>query len=198
MLRTFPRGPQEASLFRHRCDRAVAPGMCGMAIERDQGPRLPGTLLGIGLGGLVDGIVLHQILQWHHMLSDESDYPTTTIDGLEANTLADGVFHAATWVVVAIGIWIMWRRTSDWRWATNGRALSGWIVVGWGLFNVVEGVVDHQILGIHHVRDDIGGPLSWDIGFLITSCLAIALGWLLATSGRPRRRAGITHLRARR
>jgi uncharacterized membrane protein len=27
-------------------------------------------LLGIGLGGFFDGIVLHQILQWHHMLSD--------------------------------------------------------------------------------------------------------------------------------
>jgi uncharacterized membrane protein len=154
--------------------------MRGAAIERDQGPRLPGTLLGIGLGGLLDGIILHQILQWHHMLSDESDYPTTTIGGLEANTLADGVFHAAACVVVVIGIWIMWRRTNDWRWATNGRALSGWIVVGWGLFNVVEGVVDHQILGIHHVRDDLGGPLSWDIGFLITSSLAIVSGWLLA------------------
>ena len=28
-----------------------------------------GILLGIGLGGFVDGIVFHQILQWHNMLS---------------------------------------------------------------------------------------------------------------------------------
>jgi uncharacterized membrane protein len=35
--------------------------------------RAPGILLGIGLGGFVDGIVLHQILQWHHMLTSEGD-----------------------------------------------------------------------------------------------------------------------------
>jgi uncharacterized membrane protein len=59
-------------------------------------PRAPGILLGIGLGGFVDGIVLHQILQWHHMLSSEGSHPTTTVAGLETNTLWDGLFHAAT------------------------------------------------------------------------------------------------------
>ena len=57
--------------------------------------RLPGLLLGVGLGGFVDGIVLHQILQWHHLLTSEGSYPATTVAGLEANTLADGLFHAA-------------------------------------------------------------------------------------------------------
>ncbi|HEY8445710.1 MAG TPA: DUF2243 domain-containing protein, partial [Thermomicrobiales bacterium] len=57
-----------------------------------------GILLGLGLGGFFDGIVLHQILQWHHMVSSVSDYPTTTVAGLEANTLADGLFHAATYI----------------------------------------------------------------------------------------------------
>ena len=58
-------------------------------------PRAPGILLGIGLGGFVDGIVLHQILQWHHMLTSEGDYPPTTVAGLETNTLWDGLFHAS-------------------------------------------------------------------------------------------------------
>ena len=57
--------------------------------------------MGLGLGGFVDGIVLHQILQWHHMLTDTWDHPMTTVAGLEANTLADGFFHLATWVLVA-------------------------------------------------------------------------------------------------
>jgi hypothetical protein len=52
--------------------------------------------MGLGLGGFLDGIVLHQILQWHHMLTDTGDHPMTTVAGLEANTLADGFFHAAT------------------------------------------------------------------------------------------------------
>lgn len=55
--------------------------------------------------------------------------------------------------------------------------------MGWGIFNVVEGLIDHHILQVHHVRDDLGGPLSWDIGFLIVSALLIAAGWLLHQRG---------------
>ena len=29
--------------------------------------RLAGIVLGLGLGGFVDGITLHQIMQWHNM-----------------------------------------------------------------------------------------------------------------------------------
>jgi uncharacterized membrane protein len=109
------------------------------ASEAVSRPRLPGLFLGIGLGGFVDGIVLHQILQWHHMLTSEGDYPKTTVSGLETNTLWDGLFHAATWIAVAIGVWVLWRRTTGWRWAISGRAFFGWLLVGWGLFNFVEG-----------------------------------------------------------
>ena len=67
------------------------------------GPRAPAFLMGIGLGGFVDGIVLHQILQWHHMLTgDNGGEPPDTVAGLEANTLADGFFHVATWFLVAV------------------------------------------------------------------------------------------------
>jgi Predicted membrane protein (DUF2243) len=45
--------------------------------------RLPGILLDVGLGGFADGIVLHQVLQWHHMLTSEGSYPATTVAGLE-------------------------------------------------------------------------------------------------------------------
>jgi uncharacterized membrane protein len=145
-------------------------------------PRLPGILFGIGLGGFVDGIVLHQILQWHHMLSSEGRYPKTTVEGLKDNTLADGLFHAATWIAVAVGIWILWRRTSDRRWAISGRAFVGWMLVGWGLFNVVEGLVDHQILGLHHVREGAGHQTAYDLGFFAFGALLVICGWLLARS----------------
>ena len=61
-------------------------------------------------------------------------------------------------------------------WAS--RALWGWILVGWGLFNLVEGVIDHHILGIHHVRS---GPnqLGWDLGFLALGAVLVVGGWLL-------------------
>jgi uncharacterized membrane protein len=149
--------------------------------------RAPGILLGIGLGGFVDGIVLHQILQWHHMLSDHGDYPVTTVAGLEANTLWDGLFHAFTWVAVAVAVSLLWRRTTTWSWAISGRAFVGWLLVGWGLFNVVEGIVDHHVLGIHHVREGDGiNELGWDLGFLAFGALLIVGGWLLARADETR------------
>ena len=144
-------------------------------------PRAPGILLGIGLGGFVDGIVLHQILQWHHMLTSEGEYPATTVAGLETNTLADGLFHASTWVAVAAGLYVLWHRTGEWRWAVNGRALLGWMLVGWGVFNLVEGVVDHHVVGIHHVRTG-GNETAWDVAFLVVGALLAAGGWALARS----------------
>ena len=91
---------------------------------------LPASCLGIGLGGFVDGIVLHQILQWHHMLTSEGSDPKTTVAGLETNTLWDGLFHASTWIAVGVGIYMLWRRTTDWHWAISGRAFGGWMLVG--------------------------------------------------------------------
>ena len=66
-------------------------------------PRGPGFVIGLGLGGFIDGIVFHQVLQWHHLLTDTGDHPIDTVAGLEANTLADGLFHLATWALVAAG-----------------------------------------------------------------------------------------------
>ena len=145
-------------------------------------PRLPGLLLGAGLGGFVDGIVLHQVLQWHHLLTDTGEHPMTTVAGLEANTLADGLFHVATWALVAGAMALTvraWRRGEI---APPWRLHAGMLLVGWGVFNVVEGVIDHQVLGIHHVRDDLGGPLAWDLGFLAFGVLLIVVGLAAARS----------------
>lgn len=138
--------------------------------------------MGIGFGGFVDGIVLHQILQWHHLLTDEGDFPMDTVQGLEDNTLADGLFHAATWLFLLIGTVAAVNAWQRGRLAPPWRAHVGLLLAGWGTFNLVEGVVDHQILGIHHVRDDLGGPLSWDIGFLVLGALLVIVGAALVTS----------------
>ena len=158
----------------------VTAAPAGRARSASTRPRAPGILLGIGLGGFVDGIVLHQILQWHHMLTSEGSYPKSTVAGLETNTLWDGLFHAATWIAVAVGIYILWRRTTDWRWAIDGAALLGWMLVGWGLFNLVEGIVDHHILTIHHVREDSAHRTAWDLAFLGFGALLVLIGWSLA------------------
>jgi uncharacterized membrane protein len=65
------------------------------------------------------------------------------------------LFHAGTWLVVIAGIWLLWRQATVEQRAPSGRALVGWMLVGWGMFNLVEGVIDHQLLRLHHVRDDL-------------------------------------------
>ncbi len=148
---------------------------------------MPGILLGMGFGGFIDGIVLHQLLQWHHMLSSTGDNPTTTVGGLEANTLADGLFHAATWLLSVIGLVVLWRIMRCHEVTANGRSLFGWIVAGWGIFNAVEGLVNHHILQIHHVREAAANEALWDLSFLVFGGVLIVSGVALA---RPRGAAG--------
>src|SRR4051812_8448712 len=142
-----------------------------------------GLLLGLGLGGFVDGIGLHQIMQWHHMVSDVSGYPVDTVAGLQVNTLADGLFQVAAWVFVLLGCVAALRSWRQGRMAPSWRFHVGLVLVGWGVFDVVEGLVDHELLGIHHVRDDLGGPVSWDLGFLMFGALLVVGGWALHRAG---------------
>ena len=107
----------------------------------------------------------------------------TTVAGLEANTLADGLFHLATWICVAAGSTLLYTAWREGRLAPPRRAHLGLLLTGWGLFNLVEGLIDHQLLGVHHVRDDLGGPIGWDLAFLALGAGLLIAGWSLASSG---------------
>lgn len=124
---------------------------------------LASLMLGIGLGGFIDGIVFHQILQWHQMLSNQ--LPATTLTAKSVNMFWDGLFHAFTLIVVMTGIIMLWNvmrtKTAD----TSGRLLAGGWLIGWGLFNIVEGVLDHHILKLHNVREITANPHNWNVGF---------------------------------
>jgi uncharacterized membrane protein len=144
------------------------------------GIAVPAALLGVGLGGFVDGIVLHQILQWHHMVSPAEGYPATTVRGLEVNTLWDGLFHAVAYLFVLAGLVLLGRRhRGPGSTAASSGEILGWALVGWGVFNLVEGIINHHLLGIHHVRS---GPhqLAYDLGFLALGVSLLLVGWLLA------------------
>ncbi|MFC4248869.1 DUF2243 domain-containing protein [Natribaculum luteum] len=140
-----------------------------------------GIVLGIGLGGFFDGIVLHQILQWHHMLSA---YPDPAIAGdLRVNVVADGFFHAATYLFTIAGVALLvraWRRDDV---PPSGRALLGSTIVGWGVFNLAEGGVNHHLLGVHHVWPaGPGSVLAWDLAFLFSGLVFVVGGYALIRS----------------
>ena len=143
-------------------------------------PVSAGIMLGLGLGGFFDGIVLHQLLQWHHMLTS-AGYPPDTVRNLEINTLWDGIFHSSTYVFVLLGLIILWRKAHRTHHRWSSKLLAGSILCGFGFFNVVEGLVDHHLLGIHHVNETVPQDqwLHWDLGFLIWGGVMLICGWLL-------------------
>jgi uncharacterized membrane protein len=155
--------------------------------EQGRLPRLiwAGLLLGIGLGGFFDGIVLHQVLQWHHLLSSHGGFPVDTVAGLRANTLGDGLFHAATYVATVAGLVLLWGAARKPHAAGSTSLLLGLLLIGWGAFNLVEGLIDHQVLGIHHVNETVPREqwLWWDLGFLLWGALMLLGGWALARRG---------------
>lgn len=143
-----------------------------------------GLLLGIGLGGFVDGIVLHQILQWHNMMS--ARIPPNDLVAVKTNMVWDGYFHAGVWIVTALGVIALFRAGARRDAAWSGPALFGGWLAGWGLFNLVEGVIDHQILGLHHVVENAPDRLTYDLAFLASGVLFLGLGTLIVRRARRR------------
>ncbi len=142
-----------------------------------------GLLLGAGLGGLADGIVLHQILQLHNMLS--ARIPPDNLVDVKINMVWDGVFHAAVWLMTVAGLALLFKagRRADVRW--SGRVLSGAVLLGWGLFNLIEGVINHHLLGLHHVIEYTADHLPADLAFLASGLLlAVVGGWLVRNGAR--------------
>ena len=148
----------------------------------NQGPLVSsGILLGAGLGGFADGILLHQILQWHNMLSSVS--PPTDLVAMKYNMLWDGLFHAFTWITTVAGLTRLWKAgaRADVPW--SAKTLVGGMLLGWGLFNAIEGIVDHHILGIHHVHPG-SAELAWDLGFVASGVLMAVAGYLSIRAAR--------------
>lgn len=158
--------------------------MNGFNKEKKGFPMSAGIFLGLGLGGFFDGIVLHQILQWHHMVTS-AGYPPDSVPNLKVNTLWGGLFHASTYIFVVIGLAILWRAAHRTHVVWSGKLLLGAILMGFGIFNLVEGLIDHHILKIHHVNETV--PMDqwiyWDIGFLVWGAVMVIGGWALLKAG---------------
>ena len=133
-----------------------------------------GLLLGIGLGAFFDGILLHQILQVHAMLS--AQVPLDSMANMKTNMTADGLFHAFAWLATLAGVVSLWRSLNRPNSApVSGFAFAGYMLAGWGWFNLIEGIVDHHILGVHHVVESLGLSI-WDWLFLASGVLLIVIG----------------------
>ena len=91
----------------------------------------------------------------------------------------------AMYVFTVVGLALLWRElgrpTGPW----SGKLLVGLVLMGWGAFNLVEGVIDHHILGLHHVNETAPRDrwLWWDLGFLAWGAAMLVGGRMLARAG---------------
>ena len=144
--------------------------------------RRAGITLGLGLGGFADGIALHQIMQWHNMGS--ARVPPITMEAMKRNMAWDGWFHAATLALTTIGVFMLLADARRGARLPSPGAFLGQLLLGWGIFNLVEGIIDHHLLGLHHVRDVPMHVPIYDWIFLGIGGLGLILmGWALARRG---------------
>jgi uncharacterized membrane protein len=149
---------------------------------------LAAGVFGFGFSGLVDVLVLHHILQWHHLLSGV--YSTNTVRGLETNILADGVFSVGMLLVMLAGAGLLWQAERRAVVPLAVRPLAGTAILGLGVFDVFDAVVDHALLGLHHPVG-AGGPVGgrYNSHWVVVSLLFVAAGYYVY---RTRDRGGDT------
>ena len=146
-------------------------------------PTAAGVFLGLGIGGFFDGILLHQVLQWHHLLSGLEQ----ARQDIRVLILSDGLFHLLMYAIAAVGLWLLWRARQEFAAPAADRRLFSNALIGFGVWHMVDGVLSHWVLGIHRIRMDVGNPLFWDLlWFGVFGVVPAVLGWLVR-----RREAGL-------
>jgi uncharacterized membrane protein len=131
------------------------------------------------VAGLFDGIALHQILQWHHLICVTEHCQPNSIGDLKRQNMQDGFFHLAVLFLTVCGSYSVFRAASRPDTPRSPQVFFGSILCGAGIFNFVEGLVDHQILGIHHVLPGSPYQLAADMAFLASGPLMFLAGRLL-------------------
>ncbi|MDB5591216.1 DUF2243 domain-containing protein [Enterovirga sp.] len=149
----------------------------GVEATRGGNPNLAAGILGFALGGFIDGILLHQVLQWHHLLSlVEGD----ALRDIRVQILADGLFHVLMYGIAILGLWLLWRARGRITGQAADLRLVASALLGFGIWQVVDVAGFHWLAGIHRIRVDVPNPLVWDIGWLVVFAVpSLAAGWWL-------------------
>jgi len=148
-----------------------------------------GGIIGFALGGFFDGILLHQVLQWHHLFSL---VPGETWRDIRMQILMDGWFHVLHYWIACVGLWLLWNARSDFSGARGDRMLLAAALLGFSVWQFIDIVLFHWILVIHRIRVDAPNPLAYDLGWLIAfGVTTLCAAWWVwrGTGGAGGRRA---------
>lgn len=139
-------------------------------------------LIGFALSGFFDGILLHQVLQWHHLFSL---VPGQTWRDTHNQILMDGLFHVLMYGIAAAGLAMLWRARHQLGDGGSSCAIVGGALLGFGAWNLIDVVGFHWLLGIHRIRVGVPDPLAYDLGWLALFALPfLAVGWLMLRTNR--------------
>lgn len=143
-----------------------------------------GIVIGVGLGGLIDSFLLHLILQWHHLLSNL--IPADSLENMHKLMMTDGMFDAVCFLIILTGVLLLRNAAANNVVVPSFLAFVGQLIFGWGLFNTVEGIINHHILQLHYVRQVPEYPIyNWT--FLIVAGVGFSiLGWFLMSKNKNR------------
>ena len=148
----------------------------------------PGLLTGFGIGGLINGIVLRDLLQWHQVLSNSEPM---TGDGLVMNLRAGGIVNAACLLIAGIGLLWLWNAASMRRhdhWRGSGRQMLGMFLIGWAVYTIAFVLVASVLFEMHAVNETApaGEQVTWNLGLIGVGVVVGIIGILFAVSRRDR------------
>jgi uncharacterized membrane protein len=143
-------------------------------------PLVAGTLLGMGLGGFLDGILLHQVLQWHQMISNQ--LPPDTLFAKNINMFWDGIFHVFTWILTFTGLVLLWKSFQKEKILLSDRLLVGSLLLGWGIFNVLDSIFNHYLFELHNIRENAANPQMYNHIFLVFGIILMVAGYMVIRS----------------
>ena len=130
---------------------------------------LSGVLIGVGAMALIDEIIFHQLLQWHHFF----DFNT-----MQFGIFSDGLLNAFALFAIVAGIFLFAHVTKLYSYSR----LRWWggISIGLGSFQLVDGTINHKVFGIHQIRYGVD-ILQYDIAWNASAILLLVIGivmWL--------------------
>jgi uncharacterized membrane protein len=131
---------------------------------------------------LADGIALDRVLPVAERYRGRGN--DQTLDGLQRDLFWDGVFHAATATVTAMGLMVLsYARGPDRRLPSPIRTRVGLALVGWGTFHIVDQDLFQLLLDLHDIPEGVGSPELGSSSFFAAGLGLAAAGWLLVRRG---------------
>jgi uncharacterized membrane protein len=135
---------------------------------------------GAGLMGAIDAIAFHHLLRWHNLYVHA---------GSDWRAISDGLLHVFTTALMIAGFFLLWRQR---RLLTEGHArglvLAGGLWLGMGVFQFVDGTLFHKVLALHPVREGVAAQLPYDVAWIGSALVLIAIGGALLWRSRAGRR----------